>query len=518
MAAQRERILVAAGLFADAEQAGQGFKLVGQRDAHADVAARQLVAGEARLVVVLDGEGDVVGKTVVQRVVAPHDALQFGELADHVGEQVGLGQERRLVGFQRQRLAADALADGAGDRLHPRHAFALSAELVVVDDLGQPQHARIQRLLAVLVEEELGVGEARAHHAFVALDHGRRIVGRDVGNDEEAVGELAFRRMPCTVKNGRCILQQGEIFLVRLHGQDQAFLRHLEEGLLELAEQHVGTLDQRGDLVQQRVVLDRLQAQRRGGGSQLPFDLGTPFGEAGNHRAVVLHLLRIAVGMADIHRADACLEAMALRLAPGLQAQHRQRHDLITVQRDQAVHRAHEMHAAPAVSQLIGHHLRDRQLRHRRFERVLQAIGQGGARRDAVVEQCLVLAVARAAQLAHRGLVGPQRGQALQQCRRGLAVGVEADAHRHQLGRHRLVGGTSQHVFDMHTEATRRSEIRYRCIRVSQPLPCQAFGQCRGKSLTQLLQRLGRQFFDEEFDEQVFRAHAAATFFSVFSI
>jgi hypothetical protein len=50
------------GRSADAEQAGQGLELVGQRDDHADVIARQRVAGEARLVVVLDREGDAVAQ------------------------------------------------------------------------------------------------------------------------------------------------------------------------------------------------------------------------------------------------------------------------------------------------------------------------------------------------------------------------------------------------------------------------------------------------------------------------
>ena len=58
VAAQRERILVAGGHLADAEQADQRLELVGQRDDQADAVARQRVAGEARLVVVLDRVGD----------------------------------------------------------------------------------------------------------------------------------------------------------------------------------------------------------------------------------------------------------------------------------------------------------------------------------------------------------------------------------------------------------------------------------------------------------------------------
>ena len=118
----------------------QRLQLVGQRHAHADVAARQFVAGKARLVVVLDGEGDVVGQAIMQRVIAAHDALQFGELAHHVGEQVGLGQQRGLVGLQRQRFAAELAGRWRGQSPATRcHALALGAELVVIDHLGQPR-------------------------------------------------------------------------------------------------------------------------------------------------------------------------------------------------------------------------------------------------------------------------------------------------------------------------------------------------------------------------------------------
>ena len=94
----------------------------------------------------------------MQRVVAAHDALQFGELADHVGQQVGLGQQRRLFGLQRQRFATELLADRLGDGTDALDALALGAQLVVIDDLGQIEDARLERLLAILVEEELGIG------------------------------------------------------------------------------------------------------------------------------------------------------------------------------------------------------------------------------------------------------------------------------------------------------------------------------------------------------------------------
>ena len=52
-------------------------------------------------------------------------------------------------------------------------------------------------------------------------------------------------------------VEQREILLVGLHGQDQAFLRHGQKFGLELADQDVRALDQGGDFVEQRVILDR---------------------------------------------------------------------------------------------------------------------------------------------------------------------------------------------------------------------------------------------------------------------
>ena len=196
---------------------------------------------------VFDGEGDVFGEAVMARVVAAHHALQLGEFAHHVGQQVGLGQLGGLIGRLGQHVAAQLLADGLGDGAHALDALALRAQLVVIDHFGQLRHAAFQRLPAVLVEEELGVGQARAHHALVAADHGARVGRRDVADDEELVRQLALR------------VQQRKVLLVRLHGQDQAFLRHVEEFLLEAAHQHVGALDQRRHFVQQCFIFDSLQ-------------------------------------------------------------------------------------------------------------------------------------------------------------------------------------------------------------------------------------------------------------------
>ena len=54
----------------------------------------QRIAGEARLIVLADGLGDLRGFPGGGGVVAAHDALNAGELDDGIGDQVGLAQAR----------------------------------------------------------------------------------------------------------------------------------------------------------------------------------------------------------------------------------------------------------------------------------------------------------------------------------------------------------------------------------------------------------------------------------------
>jgi hypothetical protein len=129
VAAQRKRVLVAGGQLADAEQARQRLQLVGQRDHEPDFAARQRVAGKTRLVVVFHRQRDGFALAVVARVVAAHDALQFGELAHHVGQQVGLGQQRGAVGLLGQRAAAQLRPMPRAICAHTLDALALLPSL-----------------------------------------------------------------------------------------------------------------------------------------------------------------------------------------------------------------------------------------------------------------------------------------------------------------------------------------------------------------------------------------------------
>ena len=190
-----------------------------------------------------DRVGDRRVLLLVERVIAAHHPLQLGELADHVAGEIGLGQDRRALG--KVGIGADQLGDLAGEHAHALHPLILRAELLVKDDLPELRHALFEHHLAVVVEEELGVGEPRRDHPLIAGDDGlAAILGFEVRHHDEAVGEMLAA-------------PQREAFLMRLHRGGEHLARHLEEALIEAPHQHHRPFGEPGILGEQRHVLDQ---------------------------------------------------------------------------------------------------------------------------------------------------------------------------------------------------------------------------------------------------------------------
>ena len=124
-----------------------------------DFAVRQVVAGETRLVVLLDGFGDFFGFAVQAGVVFAHRALQFGELADHFGNQVGFRQTRGAFGCGG--IRTQSFGDVGGNALQAFDAFGLRADFVVVHHVCQLGQAAFQSRFLVLTtrSEERRVGK-----------------------------------------------------------------------------------------------------------------------------------------------------------------------------------------------------------------------------------------------------------------------------------------------------------------------------------------------------------------------
>ena len=315
-AAQAERILVAGGHLPDAEHRGERFELVGERDSLGDGRVREQAAGRLRPVVLFDRGGHGGRFAVVLGVVAAHQALQFRKLADHVRDEVGLREERRAVGLRG--VGAEQWRERAGERPDALDTLRERAELVVMHDAGQALDAGIEPLLAILVEEELGVGKPRAQHAFVAGDDRRGIRRFEVADQQEPVHELAG------------VVGEREVLLVELHRQDQALLRHGQECRVEGAGVHDGPLHQRRHFVEQRIGHDRRGVA--GSALELNDDLRAARGEGRHDPAFGLQRGCIADGALD---GDVAMrkKAMPGSHAAGVERERSHLQGLLAVQR-----------------------------------------------------------------------------------------------------------------------------------------------------------------------------------------
>ena len=83
--------------------------------------------------------------------------------------------------------------------------------------------------------EEFGVGEARADDFFVAFAHRGLVFRFEVGDGDEVRADFAVRA------------DDGEGFLVVLHGGDEDFLRHGEVALVKAASDGNRPFGEAGD-------------------------------------------------------------------------------------------------------------------------------------------------------------------------------------------------------------------------------------------------------------------------------
>ena len=193
-------------------------------------------------------------------------------------------------------------------------------------------------------------------------------------------------------------------------------------------------------------------------------------------------------------------------MRPASRPSARDRHHLGAVQRHQAVRRAHEVHAGPAVGELVAHDLGDRQLGERLVERLLQARRRASRRargcRGTAPRPCRR---AGACSCGTADASAPSAASFFSSAGVGLAVGVERHATGISLCDTGLVGAPAR-------PRRRRAPPGGAAMAkaVSRGIGCGqalrlagASDSSRGERLAQLLQRLGRQLLDEQFDQQV---------------
>ena len=128
------------------------------------------------------------------------------------------------------------------DGLQAVNALGLAANFIMINNVFQFWQAAFQRRLLVLLVEKFRITQPRPQHALVAVDDVAGVGGLQIGHQQKAVHQLAV------------FIQQREIFLVLLHGQNQAFLRHGKEMRFKFRLQNNGVFHQRGYFVQQRII------------------------------------------------------------------------------------------------------------------------------------------------------------------------------------------------------------------------------------------------------------------------
>ncbi|MNI33186.1 hypothetical protein D3C73_871210 [compost metagenome] len=411
--------------------------------------------------------------------MAAGNALQFREFIDHARLQVVLGQLRGTLG--QHRVGPHLRGDHLGQRRHARDLVGHAAQLGLVGHRLQALAHRLQALLQVFIEEELGIGEARTDHALVALGHFGHVPGLDVGDADELLGQLA------------AVIQHREELLVDLHRLDQRFLRYRQERALEAAQHRRWPLDQVHHLLQ--VVLGDACAATGGGcsGFNLGDDALAALGRIDQHEGGAQRF-HIVLRLGQPHGL-VVQEAVAAAHAVGLQAEQFGLDHLTAVQQHQPVHRARE---APAVV-APAHRLGDGHAGNGLAQDLRQQRSGARARGHRAVHEALTLVVGG---LLQRGPVDPGLGRETLQRLGRLAFGVQRDVQvraQHFAVLFRLFQANAR---QQHGQAARGRQRA--CIAQLQfdAALAQAIDNTVEESLGQARQRLDRQLFGAQFNQQ----------------
>ena len=426
-----------------------------------------------------DRSHDLSVLTVGRCMVGPHRALQFGELTDHRRQQIALAEFRRArderaVRTQLRRERRSQRTDAA-DLVADRAEFSLEGDGIETrTGLGQ-------RLAPILRLEESRIGEARAHHALVALTHAQGFTALDVAHRDE-------ERQQCALG-----VLDGEVALVFLQGAEQHLAGQREEVRLEAALDHHRPLDECGDLIEQRVAHHRAATEHRGAGRDGRADALAAFREIGDDEALLAQHLGVVGGRGHRQRLRR-MEAMAARRRTRIGVEQPRRQHLVAQAHQHPVHGPHEL----GIARTPAHALRDRQ----RIERGLDDAGQqrrgGRARLAALEEQELALAFGDATQRLERDTAALGEGRA--GTRRGALL-VEGGADRRTTALELLFGLCRRQGAHQHGEPARRGVGVHCAVREAR---CgETRGDALGERTLELRQGKRRQFFGAEFEEEV---------------
>ena len=307
-------------------------------------------------------------------------------------------------------LGADAglVGDREGQALDALGLLQHVAKLLLEADAHEALAEGVERDLEVLLVEELGVVEAGANDALVAVDDRGARGGVGVGDHDEGARELAI------------LVVGREVALVGEHRLANDLVRHGEELLVEVADEHCGPLAEVHDLVED--LLGGIDAD-----TQLSLDLGNALADdllaaLGVEHVGGLEDLQIVGGLVD----DVLAGTQHAMAAGGVAARDvsvGHRHDVGAEQAADPAHGAHEggVLGAPALAAVVGPlEVADDRLAQAREQR--HGVGRG----DVLLGEDVLTAVGVDAAHERGGIDAALAGKALGGLG-GVAVGVEGD-------------------------------------------------------------------------------------------
>ena len=419
------------------------------------------------------------------------NALQFRKLVDHPRLQIVLGQFGRTP--RQCRVNADLFRDAFGQRGNALYLVGHAAQLGLIGYGRESCTHRFQALLQVFIEEKPCIGETGANHPLVTLANLVRVLRLDIRNTDEVLAQLAVT------------VQHREEFLVGFHGGDQRFLRHRQEVVLERTGHRNRPFVEAVHLLQ-----------------VVGFDAGRAIGSVcggfdfrHDARAALVridqdmctaHCIDIVAGGLDPHGL-VVMEAMPATVAARVDAECVERDHVIAQQGHQPVQRTREavIVIPPA------HRLGNRHAGHCFVQHGLQQVGGLRARRHRTMHEALALCVAGFFQRVpcNAGLCS----EAFQRARR-RAVGIECDVEIGAEHFTALFGLFSSYARQQHRKTARRIQ-RFRIATLNGNATFfQRSDHAVEKGLRQAGQRLDRQFFGAEFNQERKHIHAVASGFT----
>ena len=192
-----------------------------------------LVSGKARHVVLVNRKRHFLGLAIQTRILASHDALELREFRDHPRDEIRFGKPCRAHGMLlRLRSYAQCVADFLRQLFQTLRFGIDSPKPLLEHHCLELFPMLFQRLLAILIEEELRILQTRLQYALIAVLDNFQIIAAAIPHGDEQREQRPLRRL------------DREIALMVAHRRNHGLCRKLQIFLLEFAAKRGGIFHQ----------------------------------------------------------------------------------------------------------------------------------------------------------------------------------------------------------------------------------------------------------------------------------